>query len=294
MSVSIVCTSYNYERYIKHTINSVLNQYNGDWEMVIVDDGSSDNSVKVIEDFAKDDSRIKLYTHENHQNKGIIESLRLGVSKASHEWIIFLESDDMIKPEYITEKLRLLEKNPELDMIFSGIEILGTPVVAANFANFFHKRNVLIKDGFKIENMLEFNFVPTFSCVMIKKSVFESLNFDTPMPQNLDWWLWAQVLSNYKCAYLNKELTVWRMHDNSYISTVDKTKMLGFKKNVFDLLFAPMGKGDGKNILNAYLFLEKDWVNKYFHTLATHLRFRALNALNKINKCKPDFYYYEN
>ena len=102
--VSIVTASYNYENYIKETIESVVSQTFKDWEMIIVDDGSIDNSVEVIKSYCTDDNRIKLFTHPDNQNKGLIETIKLGISKATSDWIIFLESDDTIASNYIEKK----------------------------------------------------------------------------------------------------------------------------------------------------------------------------------------------
>ena len=112
MQISIITASYNYEEYIKETIESVIAQTYTDWEMVIVDDGSKDNSVEVIKSYCEQDSRIKLYQHENGENKGLIETVKLGIEKAQNEWIVFLESDDTITPDYLETKLEIIKLLP--------------------------------------------------------------------------------------------------------------------------------------------------------------------------------------
>ena len=79
MKISVITASYNYAQYIEETISSVLSQSYQDWELVVVDDGSSDGSVEIIESYCKKDSRIKLYQHEGGQNKGLKETLLLGL-----------------------------------------------------------------------------------------------------------------------------------------------------------------------------------------------------------------------
>src|SRR5574344_974638 len=95
MLISIIIASYNYEMYLKDTIQSVLNQTYQDWELIIVDDGSTDNSVEIIKEFCAKDERIKLLTHQDNVNKGLTKTLELGIQQAKGEWIAFLESDDM-------------------------------------------------------------------------------------------------------------------------------------------------------------------------------------------------------
>lgn len=77
MTISIITASYNYEKYIKDTIESVLSQTYSDWEMIIVDDGSKDKSRDIIKEYCEKDSRIKLYTHEKNVNKGLAETIQL-------------------------------------------------------------------------------------------------------------------------------------------------------------------------------------------------------------------------
>ena len=90
MKVSVVITSYNYDKYIKDAIESVLNQTYSDFELVIIDDCSTDNSVNIINQF--EDERIKFI--QNEQNLGLKNSMQKAISCCIGEWIAFLESDD--------------------------------------------------------------------------------------------------------------------------------------------------------------------------------------------------------
>ena len=91
MNVSIIVTSYNYEKYIGKTLQSIVNQTYKNYEVIIVDDGSCDNSVEIIRQFTEKYSNFHLYFHEGHKNKGLTESLKLGISKATSDYIAFLE-----------------------------------------------------------------------------------------------------------------------------------------------------------------------------------------------------------
>ena len=105
MKISVVTASYNYQDYIKETIQSVLDQTYNDWELIIVDDCSTDNSVDVIKSF--NDERIKLFINE--KNLGLAQTVKRGVEYATGEWIVFLESDDLITPDNIEKKFKLLK-----------------------------------------------------------------------------------------------------------------------------------------------------------------------------------------
>ena len=95
MKISVVTASYNYQDYIKEAVQSVLDQTYKDWELIIVDDCSTDNSVEVIKSFK--DERIKLFINE--KNLGLKETVKRGIENATGEWVVFLESDDILTPE---------------------------------------------------------------------------------------------------------------------------------------------------------------------------------------------------
>ena len=121
MKISIVTASYNYENYIKESIQSVLNQTYEDWELIIVDDCSTDNSVNVIKSFQ--DDRIKLFI--NKQNLGLAKTLELGIKRATGDWIIFLESDDLITPDYIAKKIQVILNNKNINLVFNDCDFFG-------------------------------------------------------------------------------------------------------------------------------------------------------------------------
>ena len=98
--ISIITASYNYANYIKECIDSVLSQDFTDWELIIVDDGSVDNSVEIIKSYT--DSRIRLI--RNEKNSGLKQTLLRGIQEAGGEYIAFLESDDIWRTDYLSKK----------------------------------------------------------------------------------------------------------------------------------------------------------------------------------------------
>lgn len=220
--ISILTASYNYENYIKETIESVLSQTYTNWEMIIVDDGSKDNSVEVIKSYCAEDSRIKLFQHEGGINKGLAETVKFGISKAQGEWIAFLESDDKFMPECLEEKVKIIKENPDVKFIFSDLETFGSE--NTNFdkssAYLLIKKKLASKKplmDLSLE-LLKQNLICTFSIVMVKKNLIEECNFNTPVNALLDLWLWTQVAQKTKFYYLNKPLTMWRIHNQSFIN----------------------------------------------------------------------------
>lgn len=115
MKVSIITPCYNASAYIANTITSVQKQTLTDWEMIIVDDGSTDNSVAVVKDIAIEDSRIKLIQKENG---GSASARNVGLSVAQGEYIQFLDADDTIDIKKLELQTILMDKN-QLDLTYT-------------------------------------------------------------------------------------------------------------------------------------------------------------------------------
>lgn len=227
--ISIVVASYNYEDYIKETIKSVIAQTYPNWELIIVDDGSTDNSVEVIKEYCTNDSRISLYQHENNANKGLKETVLLGLEKTSTEWIAFLESDDSFEPTYLEEKVKIIEKYPDVNLIFNDVKMFGDEEVIYNLSSHFEKCHAILrKKPFPrclLKNFNKINMVPTFSVVLTRKEELLNCEFDTPIDAQLDWFLWVQM-AKQDFYYIDKNLTNWRMHPKSYINSIDRNLIL--------------------------------------------------------------------
>lgn len=220
MLISIVVTSYNYQEYLKDTINSVILQIFKDWEMIVVDDASTDCSVEIIKEFVNNDNRIKLI--ENKENLGLKKSMQKGVKAASGEWIAFLESDDMWCEDYLEKKTSTINEYQDLGLIFNDVELFGdkhkTELLKPTFERnrkFLNKQK-FPKNMFKDLNIQ--NRVVTFSSVMIKKTALQETNWDVPVDKLLDWWLYIQIAYKNDFFYIPEKLTKWRIHPNSYIS----------------------------------------------------------------------------
>jgi glycosyltransferase involved in cell wall biosynthesis len=112
--VSIIIPNYNRENLIGDTIKSLINQTYSNWEAIIVDDGSTDRSIQVVEEFGRFDSRIK-YFQRDTSPKGAPVCRNIGTEKANGEYIIFLDSDDLLAFWCLEERIKYVEQNPDLD-----------------------------------------------------------------------------------------------------------------------------------------------------------------------------------
>lgn len=122
---SIILATFNRENIISRAINSVLNQSFTDWELIIVDDCSNDNTIELIEPFLTD-KRIS-YLVQKH-NKGVSATRNNGISNSRGKYITFIDSDDQYKKNHLMERYKIL-KDRNIDLLHGGVEIVGNSKV---------------------------------------------------------------------------------------------------------------------------------------------------------------------
>lgn len=121
--VSVIIPCYNQGKYISDAINSVLAQTYKDIEIVIVNDGSTDNSNEIIKTFADKYKNI-LFFDEN-KNKGVINARNMAIEAASGEFILPLDADDTIEPTYIEKAVKILKENPNIGIVYCKARMFG-------------------------------------------------------------------------------------------------------------------------------------------------------------------------
>ncbi len=124
-AVSIVLPAYNRAALIERAINSVINQTIKDWELIIVDDGSSDNTFDIVNKFLENYENIR---YLKHSNRKLSLSFNAGILAASGKFVTFLGSDDEYKSNHLELRLNVF-KNNDVDFVHGGVEIIGYPYV---------------------------------------------------------------------------------------------------------------------------------------------------------------------
>jgi glycosyltransferase involved in cell wall biosynthesis len=118
--ISIIIPNYNKEKFLEITLQSVINQNYKNWEAIIVDDGSTDNSKQIIEKYVNIDNRFKSYFLPKSKNGGSV-SRNFGLKNSKGEWIIFLDSDDVLSEKCLKNRIDFLYANPNLDFAVSSM-----------------------------------------------------------------------------------------------------------------------------------------------------------------------------
>lgn len=168
--VSIIIPNYNRANFIGETLNSVLNQTYPNWEAIIVDDGSTDKSLEIINTFVNQDSRFKIFSRERLP-KGPSTCRNIGVEKSKGEYLIFLDSDDLLADFCLEQRIKFMNDNPELDFAVFNLELFNKQ--PGDLAQIFNK---IPKKGDSYLEMFLRNDLP-WACPnpIWKKSSFQIL-----------------------------------------------------------------------------------------------------------------------
>lgn len=219
--VSIACRTFNASGTIARAIRSVLNQTYENWELIIADDGSSDDTVAIIKQFH--DERIRL--HVNTSNLGPIGNLNKVFSLCSGTYIAVLDGDDFYRPTKLEKQVNFLETHPDYGAVFSYITCDAK--ITSNLINRpFHSREDMIREIFFYQNFLAF---PT---EMFRKELL--VHFPEPLIATGDCNFHLQTLFKTKIKILEEPLVVYNTqgdHVSSWINNqvVDTENMLLLK-----------------------------------------------------------------
>ena len=168
--ISVVMPVHNREKYVARAIESILTQTYKNFDFILVDDGSTDNSPNIIKQYANKDKRIKYIKQENN---GPAHARNTGVKHSKYKYIAFMDDDDISIPERLEKQLKFMENNPKIDAcscLYEMIDISGKHINYTLFKN----NNIQVSTDF-----LKYAFPPSFSLgaeTMIKSSVIKRMH----------------------------------------------------------------------------------------------------------------------
>lgn len=179
-TISIIVPCYNQALYLPEALSSVMEQEFQDWECIIVDDGSPDNTKDVAQNWVKKDSRFK-YFHK--PNEGVSAARNYGIKQALGEYIFPLDGDDKIDSKYLIEAINAFQSNPKVKLVY------------ANTIEFGARNRKEASPSYSYEKMFTENLIPCTA--LFRKSDFEkTIGYNTNMRNGLeDWDFWLSFLS---------------------------------------------------------------------------------------------------
>jgi glycosyltransferase involved in cell wall biosynthesis len=208
-TVSVIIATYNRANLLPHTVASVLRQNYQDFELIVVDDGSTDDTEKVLEPYA---SRLRYVFQEN---QGPSAARNLGVRQARAQWIAIQDSDDLCAPNHLETLYGYIKSHPDCGMVFANGSYLGGPE---------HNRDTIIpktkslrlaKRGVRLEDLFDKSIVRLQAALISKHCYDEIGGHDESLRICMDLDLAFRLFSRYPVAYLDEVVFSYRRHSGN-------------------------------------------------------------------------------
>ncbi|HCT72562.1 glycosyltransferase family 2 protein [Psychrobacter aquimaris] len=219
--ISIGIPIYNAEAYLEDAIKSILAQTHELWELILIDDGSTDASLAIAKRFEEADHRIKVIA--DGINKKLPARLNQLIEEANYDYIARMDADDLIHPDRLAIQLSFLEKNPEYDLVSTGV------VSIDNFNKVYGCRHV---DQIYTEfEEIAAAYPIVHAAVLAKKSWYERNKYNENYPRSEDYDLWCRAISNQdlNLAVLPDLLYYYREEGNLSLSKITRSYKDSFK-----------------------------------------------------------------
>lgn len=221
-TVSVIIPSYNHAAYIGECIESILAQTFTDFELIIVDDGSPDDSDRVIRGYT--DPRIRYHRQPNGGRPALTRNK--GVEMARGKYVTFVDSDDRWRPEKLAKQVEAARLHPEAALICSKAEQFNDDGPMCILPHYRFKRS-----GQVFPFLLFYNFILTLT-VMVRKSVLDEVGSFDPRPEFRaveDYELWLRIAAKYPIHFIDEVLADYRIHGNN-LSAVTGNKFAEFDR----------------------------------------------------------------
>lgn len=237
--VSVIVPCYNHEKYVEKTIESIINQTYKNIELIVIDDGSKDNSPNILEKL----SRQYNFYYEHQQNIGLPATLNKMIKMAKGKYISLIASDDvktLDKIEVLVKEFEDLsddyavvcggakfidDNGKEIALHVNGQEYRSAPDVHTCMRSNFDYE----KDFGEYVTLLKGNYIPVMS-TLIKKEVLFKVGLYEENIRIEDWNMWLKLARTYKMKYINKTVAYYRWHENNSVKTMGDKLLLDLMK----------------------------------------------------------------
>lgn len=292
--VSVIVPNYNHSSFLKQRIDSILGQTFQDFELILLDDKSTDDSEVVLKKYAKDFSQISY--HANKENSGSpFHQWNKGVELAQGTYIWIAESDDYCEPTFLETTLNLLEKNTQCGIAYCQSTLVDEHSKPINSygenLKFIYKSNAWEQDFVKNGNeanrewLLFHNPIPNASGVLMRKDAFITAGgADPQMKLNGDWYTYAKILNNWDLAFSAQHLNCFRVHDQTQRKRTYANHQI-FKEIILLIEFIRINtKNSASNADQAMAKVAGWWAGSLPHQKWTKAMFRGNRILYKTFK----------
>jgi len=245
MLVSIILITHNFEKYVEETLASIANQTYKDIEVIVVDDASTDKTIKIIKKIAEKNPRVKVFQNKN--NLGKARSFNIGIKKSRGEFIVQFDGDDTMPKDRIKKQVEFMEKHPDVMMSYGDMikvvdgkeEMYISPILKNPLKRMKERRNdESLRTDHTWRILHDKKYIPGTSA-MIRKEVFRSgIKMDGNIWAATDYDLWLQIIGKgFKIAKADIIGLIYRIHGAQMSKKRDKNEERGY-------IFNKLHKGD--------------------------------------------------
>lgn len=290
--VSIILPSYNHNQFLKKRLSSILEQSFLNWELIIIDDCSTDGSIETLKEFKTNNKSKVAHLILNKSNSGSgYNSWNEGIKLAQSKYIWIAETDDYSHPNFLSEQVDILENNMQVSLSFSA-----SNYVDSNENHLYNTNNrtqdlkvnqdqyQVFKSSLLIEKMPFNTYITNGSSVVFRNPKKELPEMLFKYKLISDQFLWAHIMESKSVVFLNKKLNYFRRHKDSttYKSSIKNNAIL-YKESISFLNFFQLNN-KYKDFLDHYI-KHYVWNNKkqLFNT-------SLLNDFTNVKKIKQTYY----
>lgn len=223
--VSILVPVYNADKFIRRTINSALNQTFADLEVIIVDDGSKDQTGEIVSAMRNKDPRVSYFYQAN---QGLAHTRNRLINLSRGEYIAFLDHDDEWLPEKIEKQLKLFENDRKLGLVFCDAYIMRDGKMAGTC----FKERKPFRGNIFYRYLFSDNFAPLLTVISPRKVLLEFMPFDSRYEISEEFDMFLKIARKYKFDFIDEPLAIYHLHGSN--STISRWRQL--IKDDFDIL----------------------------------------------------------
>jgi glycosyltransferase involved in cell wall biosynthesis len=239
--VSVIMAAYNCGRFIDEGIRSVTNQTFSSWELIVVDDGSTDNTAEIIQTWAAADSRVRSFWQPNSGRPACPRNR--GIAEARGEVITFLDGDDLYHPQKLLRQVRVLDQYPDVGAVYHDYHYFadgtdpGSGMRYLERDRFFQRAGRWFTSATLGDDLLYLgtpDLIKFMSCdsvgihtstIAVRRSVLQSIDqppFDETLPHGEDVHLWLRIALQTRVAALSRPLSYYRYHPDSWMTSTPR------------------------------------------------------------------------
>lgn len=278
--ISICVTNYNYERFIKETLDSVLSQTYTNFEVIIIDNASTDSSMDIIKSY--NDPRIKV--SQNEENIGLYQNLNKCMEKASGELICLLHTDDVYTPNFLEEVVKAYNEYPVHKFFITGVYFWHSQHNKKFPWHPYKSGGVISQTESLIRLAFENNIGNGLNVVIHKDAIEKVGKFSSKYRYAADAELWLRMAEEYEFVYIPKLLTYYRIHSYNLTHSV---YMDMFKEGEEICQTSIMNSKVLSKALKEKLqnLKSKNIINKAYHT---GIKYKTSNIAKELRPYLPD------